>query len=172
MPKSPPGRQPDPIAREVDRLLAQLANSGPHKAQDSAASRNGAPGRQSVKPRRSRAIVLSAKAPSRGELVALWARLLLGITLGVAMIQWPYPYGCDLPLVTYLGAVGAVMVAGVWVALAAWRLRSGPAHVVSLVLLFWGIVLGAEQVLPRVGYAAERASWRCAADPPAPSTVR
>jgi len=112
--------------------------------------------------------VLSAKGASRGDLVAVWARLLLGITLGVAMIQWPYPHGCDLPLVTYLGAVGAVMVAGAWVALAAWRLRSGPVHVVSLVLLCWGIVLGAEQVLPRIGYAAERASWRCTT-PPMPS---
>jgi hypothetical protein len=155
------------MVREVDRLLAQLANSGPHKAQDSAASRNGAPGRQPVTPRRSRAIVLSAKAASRGDLVALWARLLLGITLGAAMIQWPYPRGCDLPLVAYLGAAGTVMVAGTWVALAAWRLRSGPVHVASLILLFWGIVLGAEQVLPRVGYAAERASWRCTVGLPA-----
>jgi hypothetical protein len=166
MPKSPPGHRPDPMVREVDRLLAQLANSGPRKAQDQAASHNGAPGQRSVTPRRSRAIVLSGKPAGRGELIALWARLLLGITLGAAITQWPYPHGCDLPLLAYLGAAGTVMVAGGWVALAAWRLRSGPVHVVSLILLLWGIVLSAEQVLPRVGYAAERASWRCAAGLP------
>jgi hypothetical protein len=35
------------------------------------------------------------------------------------------------------------------------------AHILALVILFWGIVLAAEQVLARIGYAAERASWRC-----------
>ena len=63
----------------------------------------------------------------------------------------------------YLGGVTAVVLAGVWVALAAWTLRSGPVHVLSLVLLFWGMILGAAQVLPRVGYAAEKASWQCSA---------
>ena len=153
------------MAREVDRLLAQLENSAPRLAQEQAASRNGAPGHQPVTPRRSRAVVFSAKTASRGDLIALWARLLLGIVLGGAMTQWPYLHGCDLPLLGYLGAAATVMVAGGWIALTTWRLRSGPAHILSLILLFWGIVLGADQVLPRVGYAAEKASWRCPAGP-------
>jgi len=37
----------------------------------------------------------------------------------------------------------------------------GPAHVVSLGLIVWGLVLAAQQVLPRIGYAAASASWRC-----------
>jgi hypothetical protein len=93
-------------------------------------------------------------------------RLLLGILLGGAMTQWPYAHGCDLPLLGYLGAVATVMLGGAWIAFAAWRLRSGLAHVLSLMLLFWGIVLAAEQVLPRIGYAAERASWLCPQTPP------
>ena len=37
------------------------------------------------------------------------------------------------------------------------------AHAVSQILLLWGLILGAGQVLPRVGYAKELATWRCVA---------
>ena len=56
-----------------------------------------------------------------------------------------------------------VVLAGVWIAVVSWKLRSGAAHALAFLLLFWGIVLVAERVLPRVGYAAERASWGCQA---------
>jgi hypothetical protein len=36
---------------------------------------------------------------------------------------------------------------------------------------FWGVVLAAEQVLPRVGYAAESQAWTCRAPAPAPARV-
>jgi hypothetical protein len=94
--------------------------------------------------------------------------VLLGIALGAMMTQWPYPYQCDLPLLGYLGAVATVLVVGAALAFDSWRLRSGPAHVLSLILVFWGIVLAAEQVLPRIGYAADLASWRCPVVAPAP----
>jgi hypothetical protein len=87
--------------------------------------------------------------------------MLLGTALGGVMAQWPYPHGCGWPLLGYLGAVATVMLTGAWIAFASWKLRSGPAHILSLILFFWGIVLAAEQVLPRIGYAADRASWRC-----------
>ena len=46
------------------------------------------------------------------------------------------------------------------------------AHAVSQMLLLWGLVLGAGQVLPRVGYTKELATWRCVAAPaPAPAPV-
>ena len=35
------------------------------------------------------------------------------------------------------------------------------AHSVSLVLVFWGIVLASEQILPRVGYARTEETWLC-----------
>ncbi len=111
-------------------------------------------------------IASSDATPTRSRLLALWARVLLGATLGVVMTQWPYPHSCDLPLLGYLGAVTTVILAGSWLAFASWRLRSGPAHILSLILVYWGIVLAAEQVLPRIGYAADGASWRCAAPSP------
>src|SRR5262245_13569076 len=167
MPKSAPGAQPDPMGRVVDLLLAQLENSGPRPAQDRATSPVSSPSQQNGKVRKPRPVVLSGKAPSHAPLIALWVGLILGIVLGGAMTQWPYSRGCDLPLFGYLAAVAAVIAAGGSSALAAWKLRSGVAHVLALLLLFWGIALAAERVLPRVGYAAERASWRCSAEPPA-----
>jgi hypothetical protein len=102
-------------------------------------------------------------------MLALWARVLLGIVLGGAMTEWPHPHGCGMHLLGYLGAVATVMLAGAWIAFASWKLRTGLPHILSLILVFWGIVLAAEQLLPRIGYAADRASWRCPAELPVPN---
>jgi hypothetical protein len=56
-----------------------------------------------------------------------------------------------------------LLLVAAWAAIAAWKLRVPAAHVLGLAVGFWGIVLAAEQVLPRVGYAAEVATWRCGA---------
>jgi hypothetical protein len=159
MPKSPPGSKPDPIAREVDRLLARLENSGPHAAHDDASRGNG--WSRNGTPRKPRTVVLSAHGPSRRQLVALWSELALVIALGGAITQWPYPHRCDLPLLGYLGAVATIALAAGWIGLSSWRLRTGVPHLLALMLVAWGLVLAAREVLPRVGYAAERASWRC-----------
>jgi hypothetical protein len=92
--------------------------------------------------------------------------MFLAIALGVMMTQWPYPTDCGVHLLSYLGAVATVLFAGAGVAFNSWRLRSGLAHVLSLILIFWAMVLAAEQVLPRIGYSADQASWRCFNDPP------
>ena len=34
-------------------------------------------------------------------------------------------------------------------------------NVISVVVFFWGVVLAAEQILPRIGYAALPAIWSC-----------
>lgn len=107
-----------------------------------------------------------AERAERAEMwarIALWARVALCIVLGAAMTQWPYTTSCGWSLGGYLGAVAAVTLAGGWSALESWKARSGPAHVISLIVVFWGFVLAAEQSLPRVGYAAEQASWSCRA---------
>jgi len=159
MAKSPREPQQDPMAREVDRLLAGLANIGSQPDRDHR-PRGKAPSPDPVT-QRSVPRTRPKEALSRGDTVALWARVFLGMVFGGVMTQWPYPYGCGWPLLGYLGAVAMVMVTGAWIAVTSWRLRNGVVHILAFVILFWGIVLAAEQVLPRIGYAAEQASWRC-----------
>ena len=65
----------------------------------------------------------------------------------------------------YLAAVATVMVSAVWSSTVSWRNRMPAAHAMSQVLFIWGLVLGAGQVLPRVGYAKDLATWRCVAPP-------
>lgn len=159
MPKSPLDPQRDPMAREVDRLLAGLAtlgarSCGNHQPPSSAPTPDRVASRRAPRPAQPAAV-------TRGDRAALWARVVLGIAFGGAMTQWPYPHECDLPLLGYLGAVAMVMVGGAWIAIASWSRRHGLSHILALLLLLWGIVLAAEQVLPRIGYAAERWAWRC-----------
>jgi putative flippase GtrA len=53
----------------------------------------------------------------------------------------------------------------VWSAVWTWRHRASQAHVLSLLLVVWGLVLAGLEVLPRVGYAfptvAHPATWMC-----------
>lgn len=141
------------MTREVDRLLAGLSHVG-------------RPSGQTTTPRPvirigSARAASSPEAPARGDAAALWGRTLLGAVLGGLMTQWPYSHACGLPLLGYFAAVAMVMLTGAWIAFAAWKLRHGTAHLLALILFFWGIVLAAEQLLPRIGYAAERWSWYC-----------
>ena len=150
------------MAREVDRLLAQLASTG----------RPSAPPSTPPPASRRRVTRASSTEPSpRAKQVGLWARVALGATLGGLITQWPYPHGCGVPLAGYLGAVAMVIVAGIWIAAVSWKQRSGAAHTVALLLLWWGTALAAERVLPRVVYAAEPASWTCSShsDPGRPA---
>ena len=148
------------MAREVDRLLAGLANF--HTRPDREARPLGTAPTPATAPRRSAPrVARPTEAATRRDHIALWARVLLGIVLGGMMTQWPYPHGCGLPLAEYFGAIAMVMVAGAWIAVASWSLRSAPSHILALLLLLWGIALAAGQVLPRIGYAAARLSWHC-----------
>jgi hypothetical protein len=167
MPDTPRGSRPDPMTREVDRLLANLSTLGAQPEREHPARPRSSTSAGASQPRIAVGVARTAAGLTRADHLALWARVLLGLALAAAMTQWPYPYACDLPLLGYLGAVAAVLLAGGWIAFASWNLRSGLAHVLSLVIVFWGIVLAAEQALPRVGYAAEQASWRCRAEPAA-----
>jgi hypothetical protein len=108
-----------------------------------------------------RRVARPTEAATRRDHIALWARVLLGIVLGGMMTQWPYLHGCGLPLLEYLGAVVMVMVTGAWTAIASWGLRNAPSHILALLLILWGLVLAAAQVLPRIGYAAQRLTWHC-----------
>ncbi|MBX9927556.1 MAG: hypothetical protein K2X99_01470 [Gemmatimonadaceae bacterium] len=95
----------------------------------------------------------------------VFARLTLSVALGVGMALWPYASRCGFGLAGYLAAVGVLVASGVWSAVWTWRHRAAKAHILSLLLMGWGIVLGAQEVLPRVGYAfpstAHPAQWSC-----------
>ena len=94
--------------------------------------------------------------PARAQATSslgVFARLVLAVTLGVAMLFWPYSARCGAGLLAYLGAVAVVIAAGWWSAFWTWRHRAAKGHVLALLLILWGLVLAAVEVLPRVGYA-------------------
>jgi hypothetical protein len=102
---------------------------------------------------------------SRGAVIALYLRVGLSVALAVGMLFWPYDSKCGPALGLYLGAVLAVIVSGAWSAVWSWRHRAARLHSLSLLLLLWGLVLGALDVLPKVGYAKPTllhpAAWAC-----------
>ena len=96
-------------------------------------------------------------------------RLALATALGVGILFWHYPKQCGLELGGYLAAVAAVTAGGLWSGLWTWRHRTARAHVLSLLLVTWGLLLGAIEVLPRIGYAKadplRPIGWSCSAAP-------
>lgn len=94
-----------------------------------------------------------------------WLKVLLAVIAAGGLMYWPWPARCGLPVVGFTAATGSVVLLGVWSAIGTWRHRLGLAHFASLLVIVWGGVLGAREVLPRLGYAvpsAERPSqWSC-----------
>jgi hypothetical protein len=90
-------------------------------------------------------------------------RLVLAIALGVGILFWPYDARCGAGLAGYLGAVAAIVGGGVWTSIWTWRHRTAKAHVLSLLIVLWGGLLAAQEILPRVGYAHDvaRVAWVC-----------
>jgi hypothetical protein len=80
-------------------------------------------------------------------------RLALASALAVGILFWPYPSRCGAGLAGYLAAVSVVTVGGLWSSVWTWRHRTARAHILSLVLVAYGLVLGAMEILPRTGYA-------------------
>jgi hypothetical protein len=89
-------------------------------------------------------------------------RLSLSVILGVGILFWPYGNRCGFGLAGYLIAVIAVASSGVWSGLWTWRHRTARAHVLSMLLIAWGLILGTTEILPRIGYARETLPWSCA----------
>ncbi|MBA3672142.1 MAG: hypothetical protein H0W68_09000 [Gemmatimonadaceae bacterium] len=118
----------------------------------------------------------NAAAPVKAAVVAeraatrtwpAFLRLALASALGVAILFWPYSRQCGLALSGYLVAVTAVLLGGLWSSVWTWRHRTARAHGLSLLLILWGIVLGAAELLPRIGYAQADSTrpngWSCPA---------
>ena len=137
---------------EVDRLLNKLPDADPNLGR-------GGGSEPTVK----RPAVVGAAAGIAGGRLGTWAKAALGVLVGIGVAPgvWPYSHGCGVRLIFYLVAVAAVVAAGVWASIASWRGRLGFAHVVSQVLIVWGIVLVTREVLPRVGSANATTLWLC-----------
>ena len=114
-----------------------------------------------VRPAPRASVAAKAAHDHRFELIGVWMRTTAAVGLGMAVLYWPYANDCGMLLHLYMGVVAAVLISGGWASITAWRSRVAPAHVMALMVFFWGIVLAAEQVLPRIGYAAFRATWMC-----------
>jgi hypothetical protein len=148
----------DKELREVDRLIAKnLPQADPSLGRHAPAPRPGsaAPSHPAT------GHALPAARASAGQWLGTWVRVGLGLLIGIGMTQWPYTHGCGLKLMFYLVGVVAVIAAGVWSGLSSWRRRLGVAHVLSQVLIVWGLVLAAREFLPRTGYAKAAATWLC-----------
>jgi hypothetical protein len=149
---------------KVDKQLASLS--------DEALLGNTTPapvvkgGREAARaPARSAPAEAAAPAPKSTSTFGVYARLTLAVTVAAAMMIWPYPAKCGLGLAGYLAAVGVVVAGGLWSSVWTWRHRAARSHTVSLLVLTWGLVLGAIEVLPRIGYAKadanHPATWVC-----------
>jgi hypothetical protein len=102
---------------------------------------------------------------SRTRTLGVLARLTLAVGLGVGILFWPYDVRCGFVLAGYLASVGIVIGSGLWSAIWSWRHRSPRAHVLSLLIVLWGLTLGAVEILPRSGYAKPApgrvTTWLC-----------
>ena len=101
----------------------------------------------------------------RTRTLGVLARLALAVALGVGVVFWPYDARCGFGLAAYLASVTVVIGSGVWSAIWSWRHQAPRAHILSLLIVLWGLVLGTVEILPRTGYAktdpARPVSWFC-----------
>ena len=106
-----------------------------------------------------------ARVKAQTSTFGVFARLTLSVALGVGIVFWPYVARCGIGLAAYLGAVAVVIASGVWSAVWTFKHRAGRAHTLSLLLILWGLLLAAQELLPRTGYAVPTAqhpaAWSC-----------
>jgi hypothetical protein len=121
----------------------------------------------SGKPGRTSANGLAATPLSPEELTnGAMVRIGLSFAVAVGISFWPYARDCGSGLFSFLGAAVVVIIGGLWSVFWTWRGRMPRAHAISLVIVMWGLSVGAMQVLPRTGYVAISASatttrWFC-----------
>ena len=140
---------------EIDKVMARMPAPAPQNP------RVAPPGQAPAAPARVQATT------SRFGVLGTWLRVLLGAALAIGITQWPYPTACGVNLAVYGTVILLVVLAGAWSAVSSWRRQLGVAHVIAILVLIWGLVLAAREILPRVGYASEARTWSC---PTAPAT--
>lgn len=125
-----------------------------------------APSLGSLKAKKAAEVAAKEAATRRRDRVWVFLRLVPVLALSVGIVYWPYYARCGLELAGYLGAVGAVVAGGTWIAVTTWRCRMPLIHVLALLIVGWGLAMTAREVLPRTGYAKpdpDRVAWRCPA---------
>ena len=157
----------DPLQDEIDALLKQLPKADPSLESDP--DEPPASAVEEARPGAEAGTVPIKTEPTRRDRIFVWVRVGLGIVVAVAITQWPYLHDCGFPLLGFIAALVAVVSAGAWASIWAWRSRMAVAHLLGLAVIGWGMVLVANQVLPRVGYAASNLAWRCPAPEPVPA---
>jgi hypothetical protein len=159
----PPSRtRKDTLSLEIDKLLKQLPGGDPMLRGDPEPAPAPHPRPTGSAMGGAGATRPLAPVPSiRAQRLGAWLRALLAVGFGAAVSQWPYARDCGSTLYIYMGVIAVVQITGAWAAIWSWRVRVAAAHLLALVVIFWGIVLAAEQILPRIGYAARSAAWSC-----------
>lgn len=158
MADKPKERDWDKELAEVDRLIARnLPQADPSLGRHAPAPHAAPPGGPV---HGGAGHALPAGRASAGQWLGTWVRVGLGLLIGIGMTQWPYAHSCGPKLLFYLVGVAAVITTGVWSSLSSWRRRLGVAHVLSQVLIVWGVLLAADVFVPRIGAKAV-ATWLC-----------
>jgi hypothetical protein len=149
---------------KVDKQLASLSDEQLLGAPPAAAP-VALPKDAGRKPAKTQAAPTVSAGPKETSAIGVYGRLVLAMAVGAAMYIWPYPAKCGVGLAGYLAAVGVVIAGGLWATVWTWRHRAARAHTLSLLVVFWGLVLAGIQVLPRTGYAKpdanHPAAWLC-----------
>jgi hypothetical protein len=162
---APPERDWEKELAKIDKQLASL----PDEALMPAAPEKQAKGAGVAKSASRSERVQSSSEPRQTTSFGVFARLTLALAVGIAMAFWPYPSRCGFGLIGYLGAVAVMTAGGVWASIWTWRHRASRAHLVSLAITVWGVLLGSLEILPRIGYAfptdKHPAAWTCSATP-------
>jgi hypothetical protein len=101
----------------------------------------------------------------RDAMFGAGSRVVLALSLSLAINAWPYNRACGAGLAGYLVASAFIVAAGLWATVGTWRAHAGKLHALALLVVAWGFVLVGAQALPRVGYTradpANRPAWRC-----------
>ncbi len=108
---------------------------------------------------------LQQRQVQRDAIFGAASRVVLALSLSLAINTWPYDRACGNWLLAYLAASAMIVAAGLWAAVGTWRGRAPKLHAAALLVVAWGFVLIGAQVLPRVGYTkvdpANGPAWRC-----------
>lgn len=147
---------------EIDKMISADRSATPAPSQNAPANlpaRSATPGAQVPAARSVSAAPARTSRPR--DAVGVWLKALLGALGAGALVVWPYGTACGAPLYAFLGGAAAVASAGIWTMGSAWVHRRAVAHIVGVLVLLAGLVLGAREILPRTGYAADAHTWTC-----------